>query len=106
MTREKLLEKLILLITTSGIDVRERVNVFAEETINEHFKALRKPYVLLAEIAIAIIDKSQDTLWLSDTETVVERIFSELGMDHDGDPRERLVDYLNHAKKAEQNGSK
>lgn len=74
-----------------------------DETANilelEHLKAMRPFCVSLAEVGLGIIKDAQDTVWVTDYETAIDRIFNELGIDLVGSPKEELEKFINYEVK-------
>lgn len=96
MNKEKLLELIRLFIcTTNGANMEQQINELIEDIELEHRKALRPWCISLADIGLGIIKDAQDTVWVTNYETAVDRIFNQLGIDLIGDPEQELKDFIN-----------
>lgn len=98
MNREMVKEHIqFFLCTTSGRNLDLQLEKLLDEIELEHRKAMRPLCVTLAEIGIAIINDAQDTCWVSNSETALDRIFNELALDMDtreGAPKEQLEGFI------------
>jgi len=98
MNRTELKNQLqFFLSTTSGHNLEGNIEKFLDVIELEHRKAMRPFCVSLAEIGVAVCEQATDTMWVGPAETIVERIFSELGIDmdcRDGGPLEQLKDFI------------
>jgi len=50
----------------------------------------------LAQLGLGIIQHAQDTVWVTNHETAIDRIFNILGIDLIDDPEQHLLDFLNY----------
>lgn len=98
MNRKALKEKLEFFIcSTHGFELETQLEKLLDEIELEHRKAMRPLCVTLAEIGIAVINDAQDTCWVSNSETALDRIFNELALDMDareGAPKEQLEGFI------------
>ena len=98
MNRAELKTQLqFFLSTTFAGNFEASVEKFLDVIELEHRKAMRPLCVSLAEIGVAVCEQSSDTMWVGSAETVVDRIFNELGIDmdcRDGGPLEQLKDFI------------
>lgn len=96
MNKEKLLELVqFFMCTTNGTNIDEKIKQLIEDIELEHRKALRPWCISLADIGLGIIKDAQDTVWVTEFETAVDRIFNQLGLDLIGDPEQELKDFIN-----------
>lgn len=95
MNKQKLKEEIeFFLATTRGPDVARGIDQLIEQICLEHRKALRPWCVSLAQIGIGIIKGAEDTLWVTNHETIVERIFNTLAIDISDDPEADLKEFI------------
>lgn len=98
MNRAELKNQLqAFLSTTFGHNLESNIENFLDVIELEHRKALRPLCVSLAQIGIGIIKCADDTIWVTEFETAVDRIFNELGLDvdsRDGEPRSQLEEFI------------
>lgn len=98
MNREKLREIIqMFLCTTRGYELESKMQKLLDDIELEHRKAIRPFCVSLAEIGVGIIQDAKDVVWVSNSETAIDRIFNELALDYDareGEPLKQLKDFV------------
>ena len=82
-------------------EVQKRISQTSSNLVFDHELIVRHYCVALAKIALAIIEKAPDTIWLTDTQTVVEYVLAELGIESD-DMEKSLQEFINFEPKAKE----
>jgi hypothetical protein len=93
-------------------EIRGRINQTAHKLHIEHSLVVRHYCVAMAEIALGIMENAKDTVWISNTQTAVEKVFSELAIDLPNYTEEGLagalkefINFQPEAEKEKENGN-
>lgn len=93
-------------------EVRTRIANTAHKLHIEHSLVVRHYCVALAQIALGIMENAKDTVWISQTQTAVEKVFEELAIDlpdyTQGGLAQSLKEFINfkpQAEKEKENGN-
>lgn len=93
-------------------EVRTRIANTAHKLHIEHQLVVRHYCIALAEIALGIMENAQDTIWISKTQTAVEKVFEELAIDLPNYTEEGLagalkefINFKPEAEKEKENGN-
>lgn len=82
-------------------EVQERIKTVATAITYDHELTVRHYCVALANIALAIIKDAPDTIWLTSTQTVVEYVCEELGIEHEN-MEQSLKEFVQFEPKAKE----
>lgn len=93
-------------------EIRARIAKTAHKLHIEHQLVVRHYCVALAQIALGIMENAKDTVWISQTQTAVEKVFEELAIDLPDYTQDGLAaslkDFINfkpQAEKEKENGN-
>lgn len=94
MQKEELKEKIYkTLCCTPMNELKTEVEKLSTDMAHDYAEAVLRYEKHLAEIALAIIKQANDTIWVTGTETVVERVLGLLCIETE-DPQKALEGFL------------